>query len=200
MERQPLKSCVEGSSDITALLHDVEAGEPAALDRLVEAAYPQLRRIAHRQWANNGHSSTLQCTAVVHETWLRLVQARHNTWKDRSHFFAFASRMMRSILVDYARSRRSMKRGGGIHGLSLIDTDASVSPPAVDILDLNEALRELEALDPLQGRIVELRYFSGLNIPETAEATGLSESTVKREWVVAKTWIRRRLIEGKNIP
>jgi RNA polymerase sigma factor (TIGR02999 family) len=105
---------------------------------------------------------------------------------------------MRSILIDYARARRSLKRGGGIPPLAIIDTDAAVSPPSIDVLELNEALQELEVLDPLTVRIVELRYFSGLSIPETAEATGVSESTVKREWVLAKTWIRRRLLEGKS--
>jgi RNA polymerase sigma factor (TIGR02999 family) len=107
---------------------------------------------------------------------------------------------MRSILIDYARARNSMKRGGGAPALTLIDTDAVSSPPDVDILELNAALEELEKLDSMQSRIVELRYFSGLSIPETAEATGISESTVKREWIVAKTWIRRRLLEGKNEP
>jgi len=185
-------------SNITALLRELEAGQPAALNRLVEVAYPDLRRIARRHCGRERQSSTLQCTAVVHEAWLRLAQAERTTWKDRTHFFAFASRLMRSILIDYARARNSKKRGGGAPALTLIDTDAVASPPDVDILELNAALEELEKLDPMQGRIVELRYFSGLSIPETAEATGISESTVKREWIVAKTWIRRRLVEGKN--
>ena len=185
-------------SNITALQRELEAGQPAALNRLVEVAYPDLRRIARRHCGRERQSSTLQCTAVVHEAWLRLAQAERTTWKDRTHFFAFASRLMRSILIDYARARNSKKRGGGAPALTLIDTDAVASPPDVDILELNAALEELEKLDPMQGRIVELRYFSGLSIPETAEATGNSESTVKREWIVAKTWIRRRLVEGKN--
>jgi len=187
-------------SNITALLRELEAGQPAALNRLVEVAYPELRRIAHRHCSRERQSSTLQCTAVVHEAWIRLAQAQQTTWKDRAHFFAFASRLMRSILIDYARARKSMKRGGGTPPLALIDTDAQASPPDVDILELNAALEELEKLDPMQGRIVELRYFSGLSIPETAEATGVSESTVKREWIIAKTWIRRRLLEGKKEP
>lgn len=200
MERLASESRSEVPSDITVLLHEVEAGQPEALDRLVQVAYPELRRIAHRHCGSRGRSSTLQCTAIVHEAWIRLAQAHHPTWKDRAHFFAFASRLMRSILIDYARARRSLKRGSGVPALALIDTDAMVPPPDVDVLELNEALRELEVFDPMQGRIVELRYFSGLTIAETAEATGVSESTVKREWVVAKTWIRRRLLEGKNAP
>ena len=200
MERPAPDSASGSPSNITALLREVEAGQPAALNRLVEVAYPELKRIAHRQCGRERQSSTLQCTAVVHEAWIRLAHAEHTTWNDRSLFFAFASRLMRSILIDYARARKSMKRGCGAPALTLIDTDAVASPPDVDILELNAALEELEKLDPMQGRIVELRYFSGLNIPETAEATGVSESTVKREWIVAKTWLRRRLLEGKNKP
>jgi len=185
-------------SGITALLLDLEAGRPAAWDRLVEVAYPELHRIAHWHCGHERPSATLQCTAIVHEAWIRLAQAEHTTWKDRAHFFAFASRLMRSILIDYARARKSIKRGGGAPLMALIDTDAVTQPPDLDILELNEALQELEKFDPLQGRIVELRYFSGLSIPETAEAIGISESTVKREWTIAKTWIRRRMLAGGN--
>jgi RNA polymerase sigma factor (TIGR02999 family) len=187
-------------SNITALLHELETGQPAALNRLVEVAYPELRRIAHRQCGREGLSSTLQCTAVVHEVWLRLAQAQKSNYKDRTHFFAFASRLMRTILIDHARAKKSQKRGGGVASFTLIDSDAITTPPNVEILELNAALEELEKLDPMQGRIVELRYFTGLSIPETAEAIGVSESTVKREWIVAKTWIRRRLLEGKSEP
>jgi RNA polymerase sigma factor (TIGR02999 family) len=133
---------------------------------------------------------------VVHEAWLRLAQSEQASLKDRTHFFAFSARLMRTILIDYARARKSKKRGGGEANFSLMDSDASVNPPDVEILDLNAALEELEKLDPVQGQIVEMRYFSGLSIPETAEALGVSESTVKREWIVAKTWIRRRLVES----
>jgi RNA polymerase sigma-70 factor (ECF subfamily) len=198
MERPASEPRSQVPSDITMLLRELGKGKPAALNKLVEVAYPELRRIAHRQGGRDQNSRTLQSTAIVHEAWLRLARAERTTWKDRAHFFAFASRLMRSILIDYARTKTSMKRGGGAPALALIDTDAAVAPPDVDILELNEALSELEKLDPMQGRIVELRYFSGLSIPETAEATGISESTVKREWIIAKTWIRRRLLEGKT--
>lgn len=194
---EPDQGCC-APSNITALLQELEAGQPAALDRLVEVAYPELHRIAHRHCEHERSSSTLQCTAIVHEAWIRLAQAQRSTWKDRTHFFAFASRLMRSILIDYARARKSTKRGGGAPAMALIDTDAVTSPPDVDILELNDSLKELETFDPMQGRIVELRYFSGLSIPETAEALGISESTVKREWTIAKTWIRRRMLEGRN--
>lgn len=200
MKRPELDSRKESQPSVTALLHAWESGQPTAFDRLVELAYPELRRIAKRHCGREGISSTLQCTAVVHEAWLRLAQTPQPDYKDRTHFFAFASRLMRSILIDHARARKSRKRGGGGLGFTLIDSDAVTSPPEVEILDLNAALEELEVLDPLQGRIVELRYFTGLSILETAEAVGVSESTVKREWVVAKTWIRRRLTEGKREP
>jgi len=200
LDRPELESHAKSPLNITALLHDLEAGQHAALNRLVEVAYPELRRIAHRECGRERQSSTLQCTAVVHEAWLRLAHAQHTTWKDRAHFFAFASRLMRSILIDYARARNSVKRGGGTPALTLIDTDAVTPPQDVEILELDAALDELEKLDSLQARIVELRYFSGLSIPETAEAVGVSESTVKREWVIAKTWLRRRLLRGKNEP
>ena len=200
MERSELESHTKSPLNITALLHELEAGQPAALNRLVEVAYPELKRIAHRQCGRERQSSTLQCTAVVHEAWLRLAQAQHTTWKDRAHFFAFASHLMRSILIDYARARKSAKRGGGTPALTLIDTDAVTPPQDVEILELDAALEELEKLDSLQARIVELRYFSGLTIQETAEAVGVSDSTVNREWVIAKTWLRRRLLGGKNEP
>jgi RNA polymerase sigma factor (TIGR02999 family) len=195
-----LESRQESQLSVTALLREWKTGQPAAFDKLIELAYPELHRIARRQCGREGLSSTLQCTAVVHEAWLRLVQGQHADFKDRAHFFAFASRLMRTILIDHARARKSRKRGGGSLGFTLIDSDAITSPPEVEILELNGALEELEKLDPMQGRIVELRYFTGLSIPETAEAVGASESTVKREWIVAKTWIRRRLLEGKREP
>ena len=200
MKRSESESRPESQLCVTALLHEWEMGQPAAFDRLVELAYPELRRIAKHHCGREGISSTLQCTAVVHEAWLRLAQTPQPDYKDRTHFFAFASRLMRSILIDHARARKSQKRGGGVASFTLIDTDAVTTQPDVEILELNAALEELEVLDPLQGRIVELRYFTGLSIPETAAAVGVSESTVKREWVVAKTWIRRRLLEGRSKP
>jgi RNA polymerase sigma factor (TIGR02999 family) len=184
--------------NFTALLRDWEVGDSAAFDRLVEMAYPELRRIARLQCRSESPISTLQCTAVVHEAWLRLAQAQPISLKDRTHFFAFSAWLMRTILVDHARARKSQKRGGGAERFTLLDSDAVTAAPEVELLELNDALNELEMLDPAQSRLIELRYFSGLSIPETAEAMGISESTVKREWMVAKTWIRRRLVEGKR--
>lgn len=196
MDQQGSKDSNVSPCGITALLRDWQTGRPAALNELFEAVYPEMHRIARRYSGRERISSTLQCTAVVHEAWLRLAQSQQVSFKDRTHFFAFSARLMRAILIDYARARKSKKRGGGETIFSLMDSDASVYPADVEILDLNGALEELEKLDPVQGQIVEMRYFSGLSIPETAEALGVSESTVKREWVVAKTWIRRRLMNG----
>lgn len=184
------------SVNFTALLRDWKSGDASASEQLANLAYPELRRIAMYHCRRENRSSTMQCTAVVNEAWMRLAQAENASWTDRAHFFAFVSRMMRSILIDYARAKKSAKRGGGAVPFSLSDSDAISNPPDVEVLELNAALEELERLDPMQGRIVELRYFSGLTIPETAEALGISESTVNREWKVAKTWIRRRLVEG----
>ena len=186
-------------ANITVLLREWKSGDASAAERLADLAYPELRRIAMYHCRRENRSSTMQCTAVVHEAWLRLAPKQDANWTDRTHFFAFVSRLMRSILIDYARAKKSDKRGGGVAPFSLADSDAASNPPEVEVLELNAALEKLEQLDPIQGRIIELRYFTGLSIPETAEALGISESTVKREWIVAKTWIRRRLVgDGEN--
>jgi RNA polymerase sigma factor (TIGR02999 family) len=181
--------------NITGLIRAWEAGSPEALNRLVEAAYPELRRIAHRYCYGGSRSATMQCTAVVNEAYLRLADSSCRNWKDRAHFFGFASQVIRHILVDYARERGAKKRGAGAAHVALADADAVSDPFNVDILELDDALEALAALDPPQARIVELRYFTGLSIPETAEVVGASESKVKREWIVAKSWIRRRLLK-----
>jgi RNA polymerase sigma factor (TIGR02999 family) len=186
------------SPDITVLMRAWRDGDSGALDRLVETTYPELHRIAMRYVSRERPGHTLQCTALLHEAYLRLVQSPEKTWNNRAHFFGFAARLMRGILVDYARARQTQKRGAGQVALSLVDTDAAAPPPDVDVLDLNTALDELDAIDPLQSRIVELRYFGGLTIEDTAELESVSPSTVKREWIMAKTWIRRRLLQSDD--
>ena len=159
----------------------------------------ELHLIARRYSGRERISSTLQCTAVVHEAWLKLAQSQQVSLKDRAHFFAFGT-------ADAHHPDRlcacpqEQEAGRGEANFSLMDSDALVYQSDVEILDLNAALEELEKLDPVQGQIVEMRYFSGLSITETAEALGVSESTVKREWLVAKTWIRRRLVESGKQP
>jgi RNA polymerase sigma-70 factor (ECF subfamily) len=185
------------SPDITVLLRAWRDGDSSALDQLMEITYPELHRIAVRYVSQDRPGHTLQCTALLHEAYLRLAQSPGKDWNDRAHFFGFAARLMRNILVDYARARQTQKRGAGNVNLTIVDSPAT-NPPEVEILDLNTALHELEAIDPFQSRVVELRYFGGLSIEETAELEKVSASTVKREWIMAKTWIRRRLLLQNN--
>jgi len=160
--------------------------------------YPELRRIAERHLRGERQGHTLQPTALVHEAYLRFAQQQPGKeWTDRTHFFAVAARVVRAVLVDHARARGAVKRGDGAIGVELEDSHQTVDAPAVDILDLNTALDQLEAMHPEHCRIVELRYFAGLSIEETAAALQLSPSTVKRGWLAAKTWIRQQLDRGK---
>jgi RNA polymerase sigma factor (TIGR02999 family) len=185
---------VPARNDITHFLREWSRGDIAALPKLVELVYPELRRIAARQLRGERANHTLQPTALVNEVYLRLAEQQPGkNWEDRAHFFAVAARVVRAVLVDHARARRAVKRGSGVAGLALTEVGGGMEQPGVDVLDLDTALRSLEALDAEQGRIVELRYFAGLSIEETAEALGTSTSTVKRGWLVAKTYIRRHL-------
>jgi RNA polymerase sigma factor (TIGR02999 family) len=158
------------------------------------AIYDELHRLAQNALRREGseRSHTLQTTALVHEAWLRLADQKRVEWQNRAHFCAIAARMMRRVLVDYARARNAEKRGGGAHAITLEDACADVSS-AVDLTALDDALRALESMDPGQARLVELRYFAGLTIDETAEALGVSPATVKREWAIARAWLRREL-------
>jgi RNA polymerase sigma factor (TIGR02999 family) len=184
----------DSRDDITRLLHDWSAGDKTALPRLVELVYPELRRIAARRLGSERAGHTLQPTALVNEAYMRLAQQQPGkAWQDRTHFFAVAAHVVRAVLVDHARARNAVKRGAGAVSVELSIANVSRPAPAVDLLDLDAALQALEALDAEQGRIVELRYFGGLSIDETAEALGTSASTVKRGWLAAKTYIRRHL-------
>ena len=185
--------------DITGLIHAWGEGDAQALNQLMEATYPELRRIAMRYFRGERASHTLQCTALIHEAYVRLAEGPEKHWKDRAHFFGFSARLMRSILVDYARARLAKKRGGGAP-VTVVEANTPSPTMAVDVLDLNAAMDELAKLDPFQAQVVELRYFGGLSVRETAEVTRVSESTVKREWILAKTWIRRRILEEGSRP
>ena len=160
----------------------------------MERVYPELRRIAARHLRSERAGHTLQPTALVHEAYLRLAQQEPGKeWQDRTHFFAVAARVVRAILVDHARARQAVKRGAGGLTVELTAENMPAAPASVDVLDLDAALRALEALDAEHVRIVELRYFAGLSIDEAAEALGTSPSSVKRGWLAAKTFIRRHL-------
>ena len=186
------------SEDLTDLLLAWRADRTSVESRLLPAIYEELRRQARRALRRERGDAehTLQTTALVHEAYLRLVDQRRVEWQNRAHFFGIAAQMMRRILVDHARSRRAQKRGAGARAVTLDEATArahDTSAGGVDILALHDALEELERLDAIQARIVELRYFTGLTIEETAEAIGVSPATVKREWAIARAWLRREL-------
>jgi RNA polymerase sigma factor (TIGR02999 family) len=182
----------DGSASVSQLLADWAARDPGALDRLVPIVYDELRRLAHYHMQGERAGHTLQTTALVNEVYLRLAGIKGLQWRDRAHFFAMAGTLMRRVLVDYARWQRREKRGGGLAAISL-DGHAIAAAPAVDIEALDEALQRLAAVDPQQCRVVELRFFGGLSIEETAEALGISPATVKRDWTTARTWLHHEL-------
>jgi RNA polymerase sigma factor (TIGR02999 family) len=180
-------------TDVTALLRAWRDGDPAAVDELLAVVYRDLHRQAERYMRAQPPGHTLQATGLVHEAYLRLVHHDQVDWNSRGHFFAVAAKAMRSILVDHARARGAAKRGGGADQLTLEDLEVVGGGGEVGVLDLDEALNRLAELDPRKGSLVELRYFGGLSIEETAEVLGLSPATVKREWRTARAWLRREL-------
>ena len=174
------------------MLADWAAQDPTAKERLVTIVYDELRRLAHHYMRGERAGHTLQTTALVNEVYLRLAGIKGLQWRDRTHFFAMAGTLMRRVLVDYARSSKRDKRGGGVVVTSLDDA-AVTTEPNVDIVALDEALERLATVDPQQCRVVELRFFAGLSIDETAEALGVSPATVKRDWTTAKAWLHHEL-------
>ena len=182
------------SPDVTGLLLAWGNGDASAGNRLLSAIYDELHRQAARAMRHEREGDTLQATALVHEAYIRLVDQRRIEWRNRAHFFGVAAQMMRRVLVDRARARLATKRGGEFQQVTLGDAEAADKENAsLDVLALHDALERLAALDPEQARLVELRYFGGLNIDDTAEALGVSPATVKREWAVARAWLRREL-------
>ena len=183
--------------EITRLLLDWGGGDPEAAERLLAAVYAELHAQAARAMRREDSGATLQATALVHEAYLRLADQRRIEWRNRGQFFGVAAQMMRRILVDHARARGAAKRGGDARRVT-IERVEDVAAPAeavgIDLLDLDDALQRLAALDASQARLVELRYFAGLSIEETAEALGVSPATVKREWATARAWLRRELL------
>ena len=180
-------------SDVTGLLRQWGEGDPEALNRLMPMLYEELRRLAHQRLRHEAAKPSLDTTALVHDAYLKLVDVRRARFKDRAHFLAMAARVMRRLLVDQGRARRAAKRGGGAEAVEL-DEALWVSESESDAFaDLDEALRQLEAMDPRQGQIVEQRYFGGMSLAETAEALGMSLSTVKRELRFAHAWLAAEL-------
>ena len=169
------------------------AGNQAAYDELFPLVYAELRRIAAREMRHEKPGRTLQTTALVHEAYLRLLKDASLSFENRAHFLGIAARAMREILIEHARARSARKRGGGAVRLTLDDLVASVPSPSVDVLALDEALQRLARLDERHARVVELRYFGGLSVEETAVALGLSPATVKRAWTLARAWLFREL-------
>ena len=186
--------------EVTELLQEWSAGKKTALDSLTPVVYDELRRLAaiylHRE--RPGH--TLQATAVVHEAYMRLVDQRAVQWQNRAHFFGIAAQMIRRILVDHARGVRAAKRGGGAVALSLDEALGVSEKRDLEVEALDDALHTLSQVDTQQARVVELRFFTGLSIEETAEVLGISESTVKRDWISAKAWLFRELSKGQAKP
>jgi len=179
--------------DITVLLNDARKGDQGALNELLPLVYDELRRVAANQLRNERGDHTLQATALVHEAYLRLLEQKEVDWNNRLHFFSIAAEMMRRILVNYAIQRNAKKRGDGAAKVALDEAISFSKEKELDIIVLDETLNELAKLDPDQAKIVELRFFAGLTIEETASALGISESTVKREWRSAKAWIMGRM-------
>ena len=180
-------------SRVTDLLDDWSNGDPEALNRLMPLVYDELRRLASRYLRHERPGHSLQTTALVHEAYLKLVDTKKANWHNRVQFFAAAAKVMRHVLVDYARSRNAGKRGGAYCRLSLDEAAISSEAKDADLLLLNEALNTLADIDPQQSRVVELRVFGGLTVEDTAEALGISPRTVKREWSMAKAWLHQQI-------
>jgi RNA polymerase sigma factor (TIGR02999 family) len=181
------------AGEVTRLLDDVSAGRSEALSELLAYVYGELRRRAASYLRRERAGHTLQPTALVHEAWIRLVDQREVRWQNRAHFFAIAAQAMRRILVDHARSRHRAKRGSGATKVTLLEDSARTPERAIDLLALDEALERLARRDPQLARVVELRFFGGLSVEETAEVLGCSASTVKRDWATARAWLHQEL-------
>jgi RNA polymerase sigma factor (TIGR02999 family) len=189
------ESAKRNPGELTQLLIAWSQGDARALEQLTPLVYAELRKIAHRYMNRERAGHTLQTTAVVHEAFLRLLGNPQENWQNRSHFYAIAAQMMRRILVDYARANLRTKRGGETTRVALEDIDAPVTEPALDpdLIALDAALEKLAEIDPRRGRVVELRFFGGLSVEETAHVLQVAPDTVVRDWRVAKAWLFRYL-------
>ena len=190
---------------VTQLLLRWSAGDEAALTALLPLVYEELRSLARRHLRHERSSHTLQRTALVHEAFLRIVDQKQVGWESRTQFYGIASQMMRRVLVDHARRRSAAKRGDGAPHVDLdvvLQDEGAGLPPGpqaeIDFAAIDDALKRLEALDPQQGKLVELRFFGGLSIKETADVIGVSPATVKREWAIARAWLQREIMAGAS--
>lgn len=184
--------------DVTQALRDLSNGQKSAPDKLMPLVYDELRKLAHSYLQEERQDHTLQATALVHEAYLRLVDWRNVSWQNRAHFFALAAQVMRHILVDYARAREAEKRGGRATKISLDEAINFAQQREVDLFELDEALTKLAELDSMQSKVVELRFFGGLTIEETAEVLLVSPDTIKYEWRLAKAWLYKTMISNKR--
>lgn len=190
------------ANDVTGLLVEWGQGDKAALDRLTPLVYDEIRRIAHRYVQREREGHTLQTTALINEAYVRLAGSKNVNWQNRSHFFAVTASVMRHILIDHARKRRYVKHGAEAQRVAFdvaIDEAVAMSKPrAAELVALDEALDELAKLDPRKSRVVELRYFGGLSLEETAEALEVSLMTVRRDWRAAKAWLYKRVMSHES--
>jgi len=187
----------EEPADVTQLLLAWNNGDPSALDRLMPVVYQELRRLARRHLRAEEAAHSLQATALVNDVYIRLVDQKQVNWQNRAHFFGAAAQIIRRVLVDHARARHRLKRGGDTLRITLNEEINVAVPTEVDIVALDNVLNRLAALDPQQERIIELRFFTGLSIEETAAALNISPATVKRDWTTARAWLYRELTSGK---
>jgi RNA polymerase sigma-70 factor, ECF subfamily len=183
-------------NEISLLLRAWECGDPKAFDKLAPLVYDELHRMAHRYMAREHAGHMLQTTALVNEAYLRLMDVKNVEWRNRAHFFAISANLMRRILVDFARSRGYQKRGGNMKKVSLDNVHMAIPGPDSDIAKIDDALSALAQFDSRKAKIVELRFFGGLNLDETAEVLGISRDTVNREWKVAKIWLLSEIKSG----
>jgi RNA polymerase sigma-70 factor (ECF subfamily) len=184
---------IRAMHDVTLLLQEMTEGDEMAPEVLLPLVYDELKKLARGYMRNERESHTLQTTALVHEAYVRLVDWKNADWQNRAHFFAVAAQMMRKILVDYARQAKAEKRGGGVQKIAIDDAITFAAERDLDLFALDEALTTLEAIDPRQSQIIELRFFGGLTIDETAEVMKLSPATIASEWMMARTWLHSRL-------
>jgi RNA polymerase sigma factor (TIGR02999 family) len=183
------------SSDVSVLLRAWSGGDETALERLTPIVYQELRRLAHRQMRREDAQHTLQTTALVNEAYLRLMDQHRMRWEDRAHFFAVSAQLMRRILIDYAR-RNNQSRGAGFQHVSLEEIGVLANAEDPNLIALDDALNTLQQFDPRKAKVVELRFFGGLSVEETAEVLRVSPITVMRDWTNAKAWLYRELVKG----